>query len=96
MRLNRRQFLLTSAATVAAASITAPAFAGEAIVIGIPAAQTGPVGVATSLSACTLVKPLADNHCSTCSAVVLPGSSTGKVKTNLGSPAASARLLSSA
>jgi branched-chain amino acid transport system substrate-binding protein len=46
MRLNRRQFLLTSAATVAAASITAPAFAGEAIVIGIPAAQTGPVGVA--------------------------------------------------
>lgn len=46
MSLNRRQFLMTSAATMAAASISAPAFAADPIVIGIPAAQTGPVGVA--------------------------------------------------
>lgn len=46
MPLTRRQFLLTSAASMAAAALTAPAFAAEAIVIGIPAAQTGPVGVA--------------------------------------------------
>jgi branched-chain amino acid transport system substrate-binding protein len=46
MTLNRRQFLMTSAATVAAASISAPAFAADAIVIGVPTAQSGPVGVA--------------------------------------------------
>lgn len=46
MTLNRRQFLMTSAATITAASIAAPAFAADPIVIGIPAAQTGPVGVA--------------------------------------------------
>ena len=46
MTLNRRQFLWTSAATMAAASISAPAFAADPIVIGIPAAQSGPVGVA--------------------------------------------------
>jgi branched-chain amino acid transport system substrate-binding protein len=46
MTLNRRQFLMTSAATITAASIAAPAFAADPIVIGIPAAQSGPVGVA--------------------------------------------------
>ncbi|MNT17346.1 hypothetical protein D3C72_1524900 [compost metagenome] len=51
----------------------------------------GPVGVATSRSACTRVKPLADSHCVTSSAVVPAGSSTGKVMTMRGSPAAAAR-----
>lgn len=46
MRLNRRQFLMTTTASFAAASIAAPAFASEPIVIGISAAQSGPVGVA--------------------------------------------------
>src|SRR3990167_2535734 len=45
-QLNRRRFLLTSAATVAAASISAPAFAADPILIGVPTAQSGPVGVA--------------------------------------------------
>ena len=44
--LNRRRFLMTSVATVAAASITAPAFAADPILIGVPTAQSGPVGVA--------------------------------------------------
>ena len=44
--LNRRRFLLTSAATVAAVSITAPAFAADPILIGVPTAQSGPLGVA--------------------------------------------------
>lgn len=44
--LNRRRFLMTSAATVAAVSMTAPAFAAEPILIGVPTAQSGPVGVA--------------------------------------------------
>lgn len=44
--LNRRRFLLTSAATVAAASMAAPAFAADPILIGVPTAQSGPVGVA--------------------------------------------------
>lgn len=44
--LNRRRFLLTSAATVAAASMVAPAFAADPILIGVPTAQSGPVGVA--------------------------------------------------
>lgn len=44
--LNRRRFLLTSAATIAAVSITAPAFAADPILIGVPTAQSGPVGVA--------------------------------------------------
>lgn len=46
MTLTRRQFLMTSAATVAAASISAPAFAADPILIGVPTAQSGPVGVA--------------------------------------------------
>ena len=46
MTLNRRQFLMTSAATITAASISAPAFAADPIVIGVPTAQSGPVGVA--------------------------------------------------
>jgi branched-chain amino acid transport system substrate-binding protein len=46
MTLTRRQFLLTSAATVAVAAISAPAFASDAILIGVPTAQSGPVGVA--------------------------------------------------
>ncbi|NGM44312.1 amino acid ABC transporter substrate-binding protein [Rhodobacter sp. SGA-6-6] len=46
MTLTRRQFLMTSAASVAAASIAAPAFAAEPILIGVPTAQSGPVGVA--------------------------------------------------
>lgn len=44
--LSRRGFLLTSAATVATASITAPAFAADPILIGVPTDQSGPVGVA--------------------------------------------------
>ena len=44
--LNRRRFLMTSAATVAAASMSAPAFAADPILIGVPTAQSGPVGVA--------------------------------------------------
>ena len=35
-KFNRRQFLMTSAATVVAASITAPAFAADPILIGCP------------------------------------------------------------
>lgn len=46
MTLTRRQFLLTSAATVAVASISAPALASDPILIGVPTAQSGPVGVA--------------------------------------------------
>lgn len=46
MTLTRRQFLMTSAATVAAAALTAPAFAADPILIGVPTAQSGPVGVA--------------------------------------------------
>lgn len=46
MTLNRRQFLMTTVASIAATSISAPAFAGDAIVIGVPTAQSGPVGVA--------------------------------------------------
>ena len=44
--LSRRGFLVTSAATVVAASMAAPAFAAEPILIGVPTAQSGPVGVA--------------------------------------------------
>lgn len=43
---SRRQFLRSTAAIFTAVSITAPAFAAEPIVVGIPAAQSGPVGVA--------------------------------------------------
>ena len=50
----------------------------------------GPVGVATSRSACTRVKPLALSHCVTSSAVVLAGNSTGKVMTMRGSCARAA------
>ena len=46
MTLNRRTFLMTTVATVAAASIAAPAFAADPILIGVPTAQSGPVGVA--------------------------------------------------
>ncbi len=45
----------------------------------------GPVGDATSRSACTRVKPLAASHCSISSALVLAGSSTGNVTTRRGS-----------
>ena len=45
----------------------------------------GPLGLATSRSACTRVKPLADSHCATSSAVLTAGSSTGKVSTSRGS-----------
>ena len=44
--LSRRGFLVTSAATVVAASMAAPAFAADPILIGVPTAQSGPVGVA--------------------------------------------------
>lgn len=44
--LTRRRFLLTTAATVAVASISAPAVAADPILIGVPTAQSGPVGVA--------------------------------------------------
>src|SRR5574343_264089 len=47
-------------------------------------------------SACTREKPLACSHCSSCSAVVLAGSATGKVTTRRGSPAAAARAARSA
>ena len=46
-----------------------------------------PLGVATSRSACTLVKPLADSHCITSSGEVCAGNSTGKVSTTRGSAA---------
>lgn len=44
--LSRRGFLKTTTATFVVASLAGPAFAAEPIVIGIPAAQSGPVGVA--------------------------------------------------
>lgn len=44
--LNRRSFFLTTAATVGAAAIWSPALAADPIVIGVPTAQSGPVGVA--------------------------------------------------
>ncbi len=44
--MNRRSFLKTTAATVTAASIASPLLAAEPIVIGVPTAQSGPVGVA--------------------------------------------------
>lgn len=43
---SRRGFLLGSAAMVVAASLAAPAFSAEPIIIGVPSAQSGPVGVA--------------------------------------------------
>lgn len=43
---SRRQFLHSTAAIFTAVSIAAPAFAAEPIILGIPAAQSGPVGVA--------------------------------------------------
>lgn len=43
---SRRGFLRSTAAIAVAVSITSPAFAADPIVIGIPAAQSGPVGVA--------------------------------------------------
>lgn len=43
---SRRVFLKGTAATLVAVSIAAPALAAENIIIGIPAAQSGPVGVA--------------------------------------------------
>lgn len=45
-KLSRRGFLKTTTATLVAASLAAPAFAADPIVVGIPAAQSGPVGVA--------------------------------------------------
>lgn len=46
MTQTRRGFLRSSAATIAAVSLAAPALAADPIIIGIPAAQSGPVGVA--------------------------------------------------
>ncbi len=46
MKLNRRGFLWTSAATITAASLATPLFAADPIVLGVPTAQSGPVGVA--------------------------------------------------
>jgi branched-chain amino acid transport system substrate-binding protein len=43
---NRRQFLLTSAAAGAALAAPRSAFAADPIVIGLPTARSGPVGVA--------------------------------------------------
>ena len=43
---SRRDFLRSTVAVFAAVSIAAPALAAEPIVVGIPAAQSGPVGVA--------------------------------------------------
>lgn len=45
-KLDRRRFLGTTAASAAALSIGSRAYAAEPIVIGVPAAQSGPVGVA--------------------------------------------------
>lgn len=45
LRQSRRQFLY-STAVAAAAFISVPAFAADPIVIGVPSAQSGPVGVA--------------------------------------------------
>jgi excinuclease ABC subunit A len=60
----------------------------------------GPLGLATSRSACTRVKPLSDSHCATSSAVALAGSSTGKVSTTRASaragPSAACRACNSA
>ena len=46
MTFSRRQFLLTTTASFAAVALTSPAFAADPIVIGVPTAQSGPVGVA--------------------------------------------------
>ena len=46
MEFNRRQFLLSSVATFAAASLSTPLLAADPIVIGVPTAKSGPVGVA--------------------------------------------------
>jgi branched-chain amino acid transport system substrate-binding protein len=46
MEFNRRQFLLSSVATFAAASLATPLLAADPIVIGVPTAKSGPVGVA--------------------------------------------------
>ena len=48
------------------------------------------------ISAHEMLKPLADSHCSTCSADVLAGSSTGKVTTSRGSPVPGPNCSSSA
>ena len=48
-RLDRRNFLKSTAATVTAASIASPLFASDPIILGVPTAQTGPVGVADQL-----------------------------------------------
>ena len=46
MDFNRRQFLMSSVATFAVASLSTPLMAAEPIVIGVPTAKSGPVGVA--------------------------------------------------
>ena len=46
MTMSRRQLLMTSTASLAALAIHSPAFAADPIVIGVPTAQSGPVGVA--------------------------------------------------
>jgi branched-chain amino acid transport system substrate-binding protein len=46
MKLDRRGFLMSSTAILAAISIAAPAVAADPILIGVPTAQSGPVGVA--------------------------------------------------
>ena len=54
-----------------------------------------PVELPANTSAEQLAQWLAASHCSSCSALVLAGSCTGKVTTRRGSPAASARALMS-
>ena len=61
-----------------------------------PESGSDPISTSTSRSAWTRVKPLAESHWVTSSALVLAGSSTGKVRTSRGSPDAAARRSSSA
>jgi branched-chain amino acid transport system substrate-binding protein len=44
LKLSRRGFLRVTAATITAASISAPALAADPIIVGIPAVQSGPAG----------------------------------------------------
>ena len=46
MDFSRRQFLSSSVATFAVASLSTPLLAADPIVIGVPTAKSGPVGVA--------------------------------------------------
>ena len=52
MDFNRRQFLMSSVATFAAVSLSTSLMAAEPIVIGVPTAKSGPVGVADQADQC--------------------------------------------